>query len=146
MARDCDWSKQWRAVWSSIIPNATKEAPTSSRQDIWAELRYGTVPSQVKNFNTEIPDGQVKRTKKEKGHSVRPAGLKNCESRLKTGEASEFDPHPRKIIMNSSRIRPTLTWELFPNIIEVHICKVAVVHPFISNRPNKHQREACRLF
>jgi hypothetical protein len=36
---------QWRAVCGSKIPSATKETPTSSRQDIWAELRYGTVPS-----------------------------------------------------------------------------------------------------
>jgi hypothetical protein len=36
---------QWRAVCGSEKPSATKETPTSSRQDIWAELRYGNVPS-----------------------------------------------------------------------------------------------------
>jgi hypothetical protein len=36
---------QWRTVCGSVGPSATKETPTSSRQDIWAELRYGTVPS-----------------------------------------------------------------------------------------------------
>jgi hypothetical protein len=36
---------QWRAVCGSKIPSATKETPTSSRKDIWAELRYGTVLS-----------------------------------------------------------------------------------------------------
>jgi hypothetical protein len=36
---------QWLAVCGSKMPNATKETPTFSRQDIWAELRYGTVPS-----------------------------------------------------------------------------------------------------
>jgi hypothetical protein len=36
---------QWRAVCGSKIPSATKETPTSSRQDIRAVLRYGTIPS-----------------------------------------------------------------------------------------------------
>jgi hypothetical protein len=30
---------QWRAVCGSKMPSATNETPTSSRQDIWAELR-----------------------------------------------------------------------------------------------------------
>jgi hypothetical protein len=36
---------QWRAICGSKMPIATKETPTSSRQDIWAKLRYGNVPS-----------------------------------------------------------------------------------------------------
>jgi hypothetical protein len=36
---------QWRAVFGSKMPSATKEKSTSPRQDIWAELRYGTVQS-----------------------------------------------------------------------------------------------------
>jgi hypothetical protein len=36
---------QWRDVYGSKEPSATKETPTSSRQGIWAELSYGTVPS-----------------------------------------------------------------------------------------------------
>jgi hypothetical protein len=36
---------QWRAVCGSKMPSATKETPTFSRQDLWAELRYGNVPS-----------------------------------------------------------------------------------------------------
>jgi hypothetical protein len=35
---------QLRAICSSKMPSATKETPTSSRQDIFAELRYGNVP------------------------------------------------------------------------------------------------------
>jgi hypothetical protein len=34
----------WRAVCGSKEPSATKETLASSRQDIWAELRYGTIP------------------------------------------------------------------------------------------------------
>jgi hypothetical protein len=29
---------QWRAICGSKLPSATKETPTFSRQDIWAEL------------------------------------------------------------------------------------------------------------
>jgi hypothetical protein len=36
---------KWRAAFGSKMPRATKETPTSSHQDIWAELRYSTVPS-----------------------------------------------------------------------------------------------------
>jgi hypothetical protein len=36
---------QWRAVCGSKMPIATKQTPTSSRQDTRAELRYGDVPS-----------------------------------------------------------------------------------------------------
>jgi hypothetical protein len=36
---------QWRADCGFKMPSATKETPTYSRQDIWAELRYGTVTS-----------------------------------------------------------------------------------------------------
>jgi hypothetical protein len=34
---------QWRAICGSKMPSAIKATPTSSRQDIWAELRYGTI-------------------------------------------------------------------------------------------------------
>jgi hypothetical protein len=46
------------------MPSTTKETPTSSRQDIWAELRYGTAPHGQKTY-MEIPDEQTKRTKEE---------------------------------------------------------------------------------
>jgi hypothetical protein len=36
---------QWRAICGSKAPSTTKETPTSSRQDIWAALRCGNVPS-----------------------------------------------------------------------------------------------------
>jgi hypothetical protein len=36
---------RWRAVCGSKMSSATKETPTSQRQEILAELRYGTVPS-----------------------------------------------------------------------------------------------------
>jgi hypothetical protein len=36
---------QWRAVCGPEMPSATKETPTSSRQEIWAQLRNGNVPS-----------------------------------------------------------------------------------------------------
>jgi hypothetical protein len=48
--------RQLRAVCSSNDPSATKESPTSSRQDIRAELRRGPEPSEVqkltRNFQT----------------------------------------------------------------------------------------------
>jgi hypothetical protein len=49
-ARWCDIAanrSQWRAIYGSKGPTATKETRNSSRQDTWAELRYGTVPSKV---------------------------------------------------------------------------------------------------
>jgi hypothetical protein len=36
---------QWRAICGSKTLSATKETPSSSRQDIWAKLQYSTVPS-----------------------------------------------------------------------------------------------------
>jgi hypothetical protein len=39
---------QWRAaVCGYKMPSGTKETSSSSRQDIWAELRYGIIPSSV---------------------------------------------------------------------------------------------------
>jgi hypothetical protein len=35
---------QLRAICGSKMSSATKETPTSPRHDIWAKLRYGTVP------------------------------------------------------------------------------------------------------
>jgi hypothetical protein len=60
---------QWRVICGFEIPIVTKETPTSSRQDIWAELRYGTEASYVQNF-MEIPDKQMKQTIKEKNKDV----------------------------------------------------------------------------
>jgi hypothetical protein len=34
---------QRRTACGSYMPSATKETPASPRQNIWAELRYGTV-------------------------------------------------------------------------------------------------------
>jgi hypothetical protein len=55
---------QWRAVCGSKKPSTTKETLTSSRQDIWAELRapirHYTLIS-TKTY-TEAPDVQTKRT------------------------------------------------------------------------------------
>jgi hypothetical protein len=47
------------------MPSATKETPTSSRQDIWAKFRYGTAPSKVQKTYMGFPDEQMRRTKKE---------------------------------------------------------------------------------
>jgi hypothetical protein len=54
---------------------------STSRKEILAELRNGTVPSRVQKNYTEIPDEQTKRTEREKNiHTVRPAGLKTRRS------------------------------------------------------------------
>jgi hypothetical protein len=45
---------QWRAVCGSKMLSATNETPASSRQDIWAELRYGTLPSGVKKLTKKF--------------------------------------------------------------------------------------------
>jgi hypothetical protein len=45
---------QWRAVCGSKMPSATKETPTSSQEDIWAELRYGNVPSWVQKLTRKL--------------------------------------------------------------------------------------------
>jgi hypothetical protein len=54
---------QWRAICGSKMPGATKETPTSSRQDIWAEvsIRHFTIMS-TKTY-TENPDEQNKMNK-----------------------------------------------------------------------------------
>jgi hypothetical protein len=44
----------WCAVCGSKMPSASKETPTSSRQDIWAELPYGNVPSWVQKFTRKL--------------------------------------------------------------------------------------------
>jgi hypothetical protein len=45
---------QWRAICGSKTPSTTKEKPTSSRQDIWAQLRNGNVPSRVQKLTRKI--------------------------------------------------------------------------------------------
>jgi hypothetical protein len=45
---------QWRAVRGSKTPSATKETPISSRQDIWAKLRYGNVPSRAQKLTRKL--------------------------------------------------------------------------------------------
>jgi hypothetical protein len=45
---------QWRALEGSKTPSTTKETPTSSRQDIWAELRYGIIPSWIQRFTRKL--------------------------------------------------------------------------------------------
>jgi hypothetical protein len=67
---------QWRAICGSKPPSTTKETPTSSRQDIWAKLRNGTVPSWVQKLKRKFQIRKQKWTKSE----VRPAGLKTRRS------------------------------------------------------------------
>jgi hypothetical protein len=68
---------QWRAVCGSKMPSAKKETPTSLRQDIWAELRYGTVPSRVQKLTRTFQiSKQNKQKERTKINKVRPAGLK----------------------------------------------------------------------
>jgi hypothetical protein len=47
MVRDCGWLKSMRAVCGSKIQSVTNETLTSTRLNIGAELRYGTVLSWV---------------------------------------------------------------------------------------------------
>jgi hypothetical protein len=54
-------------ICGSKMPSATKETPTSSRRDIWAKLRYGTVTSWVqklaRKFQMSKQNEQKERTK-----------------------------------------------------------------------------------
>jgi hypothetical protein len=68
---------QGHAACGSKMPSATEETPTSTRQDIWAEPRYGTVPSKAQKLTGEIPDSNDTNKGNEKIHTFRPAGLKN---------------------------------------------------------------------
>jgi hypothetical protein len=45
---------QWRAICSSKTPSTTIETPISSRQDIWAKIRYGNVPSWVQKLTRKL--------------------------------------------------------------------------------------------
>jgi hypothetical protein len=68
---------QWRAVCGSKMPIATKETPTSSRQDIWAELRYETAPSLVQELSRKFQiSKRIEQKRERKIHTVSPAGLK----------------------------------------------------------------------
>jgi hypothetical protein len=58
---------RWRAICGSKTPNTTKETPTSSRQDIWAKLRYGNVPSLVQKLTRKTQmSGQDEQKEREK--------------------------------------------------------------------------------
>jgi hypothetical protein len=71
----------WRAICGSKTPRTTKETPTSSRQDNWAELRYGNLPSWVQKLTRKIQMSKQNEQKEiEKIHTVRPAGLKTRRS------------------------------------------------------------------
>jgi hypothetical protein len=68
---------QWRVICGSKMPSATKETPTSSRQDIWVELRYVTKPSLVQKLTRKLHISKRSEQKERKEiHIVRPAGLK----------------------------------------------------------------------
>jgi hypothetical protein len=61
----------WTIIYSLVVKPLflkcraeQKETPTYSRPDIWSELRYETLPSQVQKPYTEIPDDQMKQTNK----------------------------------------------------------------------------------
>jgi hypothetical protein len=43
---------QWRAVCGLKCQAQLKEIPTSPREDIWAELRCGTIPEEVQALKT----------------------------------------------------------------------------------------------
>jgi hypothetical protein len=72
---------QWRAICGSKTPGATKETPTSSRQDIWAALQNGNVPSSEQKLprKTQISK-KNEQNEIEKIPTVRPAGLKTRRS------------------------------------------------------------------
>jgi hypothetical protein len=73
----------WRAICGSNMPSATKETPTYSLQDIWAELRYGTVPSLVQKLSRKFQMSKQNKQRREtikKIHTVRPAGLQTRNS------------------------------------------------------------------
>jgi hypothetical protein len=59
-------------------PSAIKETTTSSRQDIWAELRYVNEPLSTQIYS-EIPVEQMKRTKKERNTYSQISGLEKTE-------------------------------------------------------------------
>jgi hypothetical protein len=72
---------QWRAICGFETLSATKDTPTSFRQDIWAKLRYGDVPLWVQKLTRKFKKSkQNEQKEREKIHTVRPAGLKTRRS------------------------------------------------------------------
>jgi hypothetical protein len=56
---------QWRAICDSKMPNATKETPTSSRQDIWGELKSSQVKLLITNYSFALSKEQQRSQKQE---------------------------------------------------------------------------------
>jgi hypothetical protein len=74
---------QWRAICGSKMPSATKETPTSSRQDIRVVLRYGTILSWVQKLTRKLQmskQNELKEREYKRIHTVGPAGLKTRRS------------------------------------------------------------------
>jgi hypothetical protein len=71
---------QWRAVCDSKMPSATKETLVSSRQDIWAELRYGTALSQVQKLTRKFQMSNCNQQRIRKIHNFGTTEFKNLRS------------------------------------------------------------------
>jgi hypothetical protein len=70
---------QWRAICGSKMPSATKETPTSSRQNIWAELRYDTISSSVQKLTRKIQMSKLNEQKERKNTYIQSSRLENPE-------------------------------------------------------------------
>jgi hypothetical protein len=70
---------QWRAICGSKMPSATKETPASSRHDIWAELRYGTIPLLVQRFKRKLQMSKQNQQKERKNTYSQTSRLENPE-------------------------------------------------------------------
>jgi hypothetical protein len=87
---------QWRATCSSKMPSATEETPTSSRQDIWAELRYGTIPSWLQKLTRKHSTSkQNERKEREKKYTH------SQTSRLENPEELQVHHHHEKFLFLS---------------------------------------------
>jgi hypothetical protein len=71
---------QWQAICVSKTPSTTKETPTSSRQDIWAKLRYRNIPSRVQKLPRKIQiSKQNEQKEREKNTHSQTSRLENPE-------------------------------------------------------------------
>jgi hypothetical protein len=62
------------------MSNSTiKETPTTSRQDIWAKLRYGNVPSWVQKFTRKLQMSNQNEQKERKHSHSQTCRMKNSE-------------------------------------------------------------------
>jgi hypothetical protein len=114
-----DWN-QWCAICGSKMPSATKETPLSSRQDIWTEHRYGTVPSWVQKLKRKL------QMSKQNEQKEREKYIQSDQPAWKPGGASAT-PQSRNFpvfdcavalctMQNALSMISNLTWlDLFPS-------------------------------